>query len=64
MSHRCPICEKEFSPENSTSLPFCSKRCRQVDLDRWLGERYGLAIEREDGDREPPMDTDEHRYDS
>jgi endogenous inhibitor of DNA gyrase (YacG/DUF329 family) len=42
---RCTICEKEFDPEGSRSLPFCSERCRRIDLGRWLDERYGLPYE-------------------
>lgn len=33
----CPICGK---PELPRYRPFCSKRCGQIDLGRWLGERY------------------------
>lgn len=28
-------------------MPFCSSRCRQIDLGRWLDEGYGLPIEPE-----------------
>jgi endogenous inhibitor of DNA gyrase (YacG/DUF329 family) len=41
----CPICGKSFDPEASPALPFCSERCRQIDLGRWLDERYGLPYE-------------------
>jgi endogenous inhibitor of DNA gyrase (YacG/DUF329 family) len=34
---RCPICRK---PTVAATKPFCSDRCRQVDLNRWLGEHY------------------------
>jgi endogenous inhibitor of DNA gyrase (YacG/DUF329 family) len=34
---RCPICGKPASPEQR---PFCSDRCRQVDLGRWLTGSY------------------------
>lgn len=33
-------------------VPFCSQRCRQIDLARWLGERYGLPIYRDSEDDE------------
>ena len=33
----CPECGK---PANSATLPFCSPRCRDVDLNRWLSGRY------------------------
>lgn len=39
---RCPICRKEFDPTTSPSKPFCSARCRSIDLGRWLDEAYGL----------------------
>ena len=34
---RCPECGK---PASSATLPFCSPRCRDVDLNRWLSGRY------------------------
>lgn len=42
---RCPICEKTFNSAQSTALPFCSERCRLIDLGRWLDERYALDYE-------------------
>ncbi|MCY1042197.1 DNA gyrase inhibitor YacG [Corallococcus sp. bb12-1] len=37
----CPICQKPVPPRpENTSQPFCSRRCRAVDLGRWLGEEY------------------------
>jgi endogenous inhibitor of DNA gyrase (YacG/DUF329 family) len=48
MSVRCPICRKEFEPEHSPAMPFCSHRCKCVDLGRWLGERYGVPEESEE----------------
>ena len=41
---RCPICKKEFDPTQSPALPFCSERCRTIDLGRWLGETYTLPV--------------------
>ncbi len=38
---RCPICEREFDPAaEGSAKPFCSERCRTIDLGRWLGESY------------------------
>lgn len=54
----CPICGK---PRERAYTPFCSKRCADVDLHRWLGGRYGIPAQEEDeGDgrsserRDPP----------
>jgi hypothetical protein len=34
---RCPVCGK---PANDATRPFCSPRCRDVDLYRWLSGTY------------------------
>lgn len=42
---RCPICEKAMTGPSAASfphLPFCSDRCRLIDLGRWLGESYRI----------------------
>jgi endogenous inhibitor of DNA gyrase (YacG/DUF329 family) len=31
-------------------FPFCSPRCKTIDLGRWLGESYRIPVEAEDGD--------------
>lgn len=33
----CPICSKDAVPHYR---PFCSRRCADIDLGRWLGEVY------------------------
>jgi endogenous inhibitor of DNA gyrase (YacG/DUF329 family) len=38
----CPICGKETNPE---TRPFCSKRCADVDLARWLNGQYAVPSE-------------------
>jgi uncharacterized protein len=59
-SLRCPICRRSFQEKESPALPFCSERCRLVDLGGWLDEKYGLAIEPEDAEAaELPNDSDE-----
>ena len=35
----CPICDKET---NAAFRPFCSKRCADVDLAKWLGGGYAI----------------------
>jgi len=44
---RCPICENEFDPAASPAMPFCSRRCQQIDLGRWLREVYSVPVERD-----------------
>lgn len=56
---RCPICQREFSPKESSALPFCGERCRTIDLGRWLGERYPLPTDPEMDEPSPvtPSET-------
>jgi endogenous inhibitor of DNA gyrase (YacG/DUF329 family) len=44
----CPTCHKKFDSTASRALPFCSDRCRQIDLGRWLNEEQRLPINLED----------------
>jgi hypothetical protein len=46
---RCPICETEVSRESKT-FPFCSDRCRLIDLGNWLGGRYVIPGRDDDDD--------------
>jgi len=39
---RCPVCGK---PAQERTRPFCSERCRQIDLDRWRSEAYRVPTE-------------------
>ena len=46
----CPICGKPATP---ASKPFCSERCRDVDLNRWLSNSYAIPGRKdEDEDQE------------
>ena len=55
----CSICQREFQSKESPAMPFCSERCRLVDLGRWLEEGYGMPIDPEDDGGEPQINTDE-----
>jgi hypothetical protein len=55
----CPTCGRLFEIEQSKSPPFCSSRCRQIDLGRWLDETNSLPYDRsedESPESEPPAD--------
>lgn len=46
----CPICRK---PADPAFTPFCSTRCADIDLGRWLTDRYAIpTAEDEDEDAE------------
>ena len=46
----CPVCNRRFLLDETDSPPFCSTRCKMIDLGRWLGEEYGLPYEGDPGD--------------
>ena len=41
MSRKCPNCGK---PTDPGFRPFCSKRCADVDLNRWLNGSYAIPV--------------------
>ena len=48
---KCPMCAK---PGTAQYRPFCSKRCADVDLNRWLKGIYAVPVtenDDEDGDK-------------
>jgi uncharacterized protein len=40
---RCPICKKEVAL-GEPDFPFCSERCRLIDLGRWAAEEYRIPV--------------------
>lgn len=58
MSSACPICSKPVDP---AFRPFCSKRCSDVDLQRWLSGRY--VVPATDDEEENPGSGDIYRND-
>ena len=50
MNTRCPICKQSVNWEDNAFRPFCSERCKMIDLDNWLEGRYRVPA---------PLDSDE-----
>ncbi len=51
----CPICARETE---ARYRPFCSKRCADIDLAKWLTGSYAIPSEdpgEEDGSEDPPI---------
>lgn len=49
---KCPICKKEVAI-GAPDFPFCSERCRMIDLGNWASEEYKIPAER------PPLPEEE-----
>lgn len=42
----CPICKRVTTWEENPHRPFCSKRCKLIDLGKWASEEYKIAGEK------------------
>lgn len=55
----CPTCKKQISTDNP-DFPFCSERCRLIDLGKWLEGEYAVpGEEAPDAQEEKPAPEDE-----
>jgi endogenous inhibitor of DNA gyrase (YacG/DUF329 family) len=41
---KCPICGKPIEWEGNPYRPFCSERCRIIDLGKWASEEYRVSV--------------------
>lgn len=47
MKVKCPICRRLAAWEGNPYRPFCSERCKLIDLGKWLKEDYRIPAEPE-----------------
>ena len=43
MTLKCPICKKQVAL-GEPDFPFCSERCRLIDLGKWASEEYRIPV--------------------
>jgi endogenous inhibitor of DNA gyrase (YacG/DUF329 family) len=51
----CPICGTRMQSQRITDwpqFPFCSQKCKTIDLGRWLSESYRIPTEEPDAEEE------------
>ena len=54
---RCAECGEPLPPRDENSFfPFCSRRCKEVDLGRWFNEEYTLPVSHHSTERDLPDD--------
>jgi hypothetical protein len=46
MKIKCPICKKTAQWKDNPFRPFCSERCKLIDLGTWAAEEYKIEGER------------------
>lgn len=56
---KAPVCSICGKPVDPAFLPFCSKRCANVDLHRWLNGAYAIAGESVEDESAPPPENEE-----
>ncbi len=54
---KCPICQKEVA-FSDPEMPFCSERCRLIDLGNWASEKYVISSPIESHDDLEPHDLE------
>ena len=52
---RCPVCREQVAARvENPAFPFCSARCKQIDLGRWLQEDYRIQVTPDETERSLP----------
>ncbi|MBL7189670.1 MAG: DNA gyrase inhibitor YacG [Phycisphaerae bacterium] len=65
MEHRCPVCRKTVKtsvqgiPGAERFFPFCSRRCKLVDLGAWLDAEYKIVSKSQSEESAEPFDAGE-----
>lgn len=54
----CPICSKDTDPKYR---PFCSRRCGDIDLGRWLNGSYAIPADSVEDEPGPQTESDTSR---
>ncbi len=61
----CPVCDTSIDLEATPTAPFCSDRCRLIDLGRWLDEAYSVPaphsldeLDEEESEAPAPAEAD------
>jgi endogenous inhibitor of DNA gyrase (YacG/DUF329 family) len=55
---KCPICQKEVA-FSDPDMPFCSERCRLIDLGNWASEKYVISSPLESHEDLEPHDLED-----
>jgi uncharacterized protein len=62
---KCPICKKPVDDREkdrpATTWPFCSERCKLIDLGRWLSDKYQVPVKNSGSSlvEDPDISSDE-----
>jgi hypothetical protein len=63
MATQCPICkapvDEADAGKEGSFFPFCSDRCRLIDLGRWLSGKYAIPVQRDADANTPPENPEQ-----
>lgn len=59
---KCPICKKPVAWEDPF-MPFCSERCKLIDLGNWASERYVITTPLKQEEEAPEEGSEENHPD-
>ncbi len=59
MTVKCPRCGTEVEFEGNPYRPFCSERCKLIDLGKWIEGSYRLSPKAKEAEEESPPAHDE-----
>ena len=65
MKHRCPICKTPTDSTVHADFPFCSERCRLMDLGNWSAEKYVVSepiFSEDDDEQNDKRESDETQH--
>jgi endogenous inhibitor of DNA gyrase (YacG/DUF329 family) len=67
MKRLCPICKTPTDSATSKEFPFCSERCRLLDLGNWASEKYAVSepvfdLSEAEGESGAPKSTDDEDF--
>ena len=58
---KCPTCSRELDWATAPARPFCSERCRLIDLGAWLSEQRSIPGEGLAPEETPVTDSAQHK---
>ena len=59
MTMKCRHCGKEIENADNPFRPFCSERCKLIDLGNWIHGSYGIPIQNADENGKPAVRKDQ-----
>ncbi|MFL6602982.1 MAG: DNA gyrase inhibitor YacG [Steroidobacteraceae bacterium] len=59
---KCPTCRREIDWSASEFRPFCSERCRLIDLGAWLSEKHAIPGDTPEAEGDPEHEDSDRRH--